>query len=184
MMNRIEGIRFNKFITILCLVFSIFSLSGCWTSAIPTPSIDQSDIQVAEDVLIYFFDALSRQDYEEAAQYHLTPNPLIYLYEDIDPNDAEALLEEACTLSEQSWCVFYCWKISEIVYREKLSSLEFIFHVRFEDEDGNMLVGGYNITPQPCLPDGCTHDEYTYQVVKVDGEFYVDGIPVFVGCWP
>jgi hypothetical protein len=146
--------------------------------------MDQSDILVAEDVLIYFFEALSRQDYREAAQYHLTPNPLTFLYDDIDTNDAESLLAEACTLSERSWCVFYCWKISEIVRREKLSSHEFLFTVRFQDEEGNILVGGDNVTPQVCGPEGCKRKEFSYVVIKKDGNFYVDGIPVFVGCWP
>jgi hypothetical protein len=184
MKNMIESIRFKKYYIKLCMVLCFLSLFGCQTKSTPTPPPIQSDLQIAEDALIEFFDALSRQDYVEAAQYHLTPNPLTFLYDYIDPNDAVSLLEEACTLSERSGCVFYCWKISEIVRREKLSSHEFLFDVRFKDEEGKILVGGDNVTPQPCGPEGCKREEFTYVVVKVDGNFYVDGIPVFVGCWP
>ncbi len=151
------------------------------TSApINDPSLD--DISRAERVLITFFDALSRGDFKVAAHYHWTPNALIYLYPDIDREDAEALLIEAC--GDRSGCQFYCWKIKDVVDRIRVSSNRFVFVVRFEDEEGNLLTGGDNVTPRVCDPPGCRHSEYAYTVIKDEGDFYVDGIPVFSGCWP
>ena len=143
-----------------------------------------NDLGSAERALLAFFDALSQGDYSQAAEYHWTPNPLASLYPDIDPADAEALLAEACTADERFGCHFYCWKVREVVSRTRLSPDEFAFVVQFEDADGNLLVGGDNVTPRACDPPGCTHSEYDYVVKKVAGDFYVNGIPVFVGCWP
>jgi hypothetical protein len=142
------------------------------------------DLDSAEQILISFFDALAQDDYREAAEYHMVPNPLMFLYRDIDPENAEDLLERACDDNDRAGCVFYCWKIKDIVRRSQASSDEFYFTVRFEDEDGNLLVGGDNVTPRVCDPPGCRHSEYSYVVRKHESRYYVDGIPVFSGCWP
>jgi hypothetical protein len=170
-----------KYFPIGFVILSIIFLVSCGNGGMTMPA---NDFDSAEGTLISFFDALSRNDFDEASKVHLAPNPLTFLYEDIDPQDAEALLSRACTPSEESWCVFYCWKIKDVVCREQVSSEEFVFRVRFEDEAGNLLTGGDNVTPQVCGPTGCIQEEFTYHVVKIDRKFYVDGIPVFAGCWP
>ncbi len=109
---------------------------------------------------------------------------MIFLYPEVDPEDAEALLTKACAADERFGCRFYCWKVKEVVSRSQLSPDEFAFAVRFEDDEGNLLIGGDNVTPRVCDPPGCTHSEYDYVVKKIAGEFYVTGIPVFSGCWP
>jgi hypothetical protein len=143
-----------------------------------------NDLEHAEQVLIAFFDALSQEDYRAAAQYHKVPNPLVFLYPDVDPENAEALLVKACNDKERFGCRFYCWKIKDIVDRTQASPGEFFFTVRFEDDDGNLLIDGDNVTPRVCDPPGCTHSEYAYTVIKSEGRFLVNGIPVFTGCWP
>src|SRR3990172_13370158 len=71
-----------------------------------------------------------------------------------------------------------------VVNRVQATPSDSHFTVRFEDGDGNLLVGGDNVTPRVCDPPGCTHSEYVYAVVKQENRFFVDGIPVFSGCWP
>jgi hypothetical protein len=152
----------------------------------PTPdgTKDASDLETAEQVLIAFFDALSQNDYRTAAFYHMVPNSLVFLYPDIDPENAEALLARACNDKERFGCLFYCWRIKDVVDRNQASSEKFFFNVRFEDNEGNLLVGGDNVTPRVCDPPGCTHSEYAYTVFMRGNRFFVDGIPVFSGCWP
>jgi len=172
--------RYSRWIIVLCAVF-IVSCGNGETTPTTTPA---SELDAAEHALKSFFLALSRNDYKEAARYHLAPNPLVFLYDDVDPGDAEALLTRACTPSEQSWCVFYCWKIKDVVSRQRVAFNEYVFDVRFEDESGKLLTTGDNVTPAPCIPPGCSREEFIYQVKKVDEKFLVDGIPVFLGCWP
>jgi hypothetical protein len=141
-------------------------------------------LAAAEQALIAFFDALSRNDYGTAALYHRVPNPLIYLYPDIDPENAEALLMRACNDEERLGCRFYYWKIKDIVDRNQGFPDEFFITVRFEDDEGNLLIGGDNVTPRVCDPPGCAHSEYAYTVVKRENRYLVAGLPVFSGCWP
>jgi hypothetical protein len=106
------------------------------------------------------------------------------LYPEIDPEDPEALLAKAYTDDERLRCRFYCWRIKDVVDRARISLEEFAFTVRFEDQEGNLLTGGDNVTPRPCNPPGCPQSEYTYVVKQIEEKFIVDGIPVFSGCWP
>jgi hypothetical protein len=170
-----------------CLWIFILSaglMASCGKGGMFLAETPESGLEAAEHVLLSFFDALSREDYRLAASYHLTPNPLSFLYEDLDPENAEALLARACTPSEQSWCVFYCWKIKDVVSRDQVAFDEYVFHVRFEDQAGHLLVDGDNVTSRPCGPTGCKQEVFIYRVILVEGKYYVDGVPVFSGCWP
>jgi hypothetical protein len=185
-----------KHVLLLSILTLSFLLFGCGGPLAGGDRVDEKgtasgstpgtadDIDSAQQTLISFFNALARDDFGEAAEYHMVPNPLMFLYPDIDPQNAEDLLERACDEHDRAGCVFYCWKIKDIVRRSQASSDEFYFTVRFEDEDGNLLIGGDNVTPRVCDPPGCMHSEYSYEVRKNEGRFYVDGIPVFSGCWP
>jgi len=126
-----------RWIVILGILFS----AGCGSSEKLSSPFPTNDIDSAEDALISFFEALSRSDFKLASQYHLTPNPLMFLYEDVDPQDAEALLRKACVKNEQSGCVFYCWKIKDVVSRTLISPDKVAFIVRFEDEGGEYSHG-------------------------------------------
>lgn len=139
-----------------------------------------NDRSEAEQTLVSFFDALSQGQYREASEYFVVPNPLTLLYTEIDPQDGAALLARAC--EDRSGCRFYCWSIKDVVKSSQASPTDFHFTVRFEDESGNLLVGGDNVTPRVCDPPGCS--QFTYTVIKISDQFYVDGIPVFTGCWP
>lgn len=185
-----------KHILLLTIIALLFLLFGCSSPLAGTDHVDErgtssgstpdpvNDLDTAEQTLLSFFDALDQNDFRKAAEYHVVPNPLMFLYRDIDPENAEDLLERACEDNDRAGCIFYCWRIKDIVRRSQASLDEFHFIVRFEDEDGNLLIGGDNVTPRVCDPPGCTHSEYSYTVRKHDGRFYVDGIPVFSGCWP
>jgi hypothetical protein len=180
-------------LTLLLITFSLIGY-GCTlispnnadSVAYPTPDATkyESDLEAAEHALIAFFDALSRHDYRTAALYTRVPNPLTYLYPDIDRENGEALLTKACNDVERRGCRFYCWKIKDVVNRTQASPDEFFFSVRFENYQGDLLIGGDNVTPRVCDPPGCTHSEYAYTVIKRENRFLVDGLPVFTGCWP
>ena len=157
------------------------STRGGFTTT-PTMLGASSDVDLAQQTLISFFETLSREEFKQASELYRVPNPLAFLYSDIDPADGEALLSRAC--SDRSSCRFYCWKIRDVVNRVQATPSDSHFTVRFEDGDGNLLVGGDNVTPRVCDPPGCTHSEYVYAVVKQENRFFVDGIPVFSGCWP
>jgi hypothetical protein len=180
---------------LLLLITGLAVLTGGCVSPIDDPGLARgeftptstmlgasSEIDLAEQTLISFFDAISKEEYKRAAALYIVPNPLAFLYSDINPANGEALLSRAC--GDRSSCQFYCWRIKDVMSRVQVSPAEYSFTVRFEDGNGNLLVGGDNVTPRVCDPPGCTHSEYVYAVVKLEDQFYVDGIPVFTGCWP
>ncbi len=130
-----------------------------------------------------FFDSLYRADYQTAANYYGgSYYALQSLYPDIDPQDQATLFKRACEGSEYA---FYCWEIRDFVGQEQVSPGKYLFTVRFEDDNGNLLTGGDNKTPTPCLPpENCPRSQYVYTVLKDEGEFLVQELPVCAGCWP
>lgn len=180
----------------ILLCFFLILITACG-SAMPTSLIAQQaagegqvsdstsgDVDVARRTLILFFEALWRGDYQTAAQVYWSPNPLQLIYKDVEPEDGEALLEKACESAVHAGCRFYCWRIKDVVGQSKVSSHSFVFTVRFEDPEGNLLSGGDNVTPGVCAPPDCPRTQFAYTVRKEGEAFYVEGVPVFSGCWP
>jgi hypothetical protein len=133
--------------------------------------------------LTAFFDSLYTGNYQTATQYYGgSYYALQSLYPAVDPEDEARLFKTACEGSEYA---FYCWKLKDIVEQKQPSPDRYLFTVRFEDDSGTLLTGGDNKTPVPCLPgEECPRSQYTYTVLKVDGEFLVQELPVCAGCWP
>ncbi len=183
----------DKLFGLLCT--AILLLTACsQTSTLPTPidtniPPDQasvstpSDLDLARSALITFFDSLYRGDYQTAANsYGGSYYALQSLFPNVDPQDHATLFKTAC---EGSGYSFYCWKLKDFVRQEQISPGRYLFTVRFEDDNGNLLNGGDNKTPVPCLPpENCPRTQYAYTVSKVMDEFLVQELPVCAGCWP
>jgi hypothetical protein len=183
----------DKLFGSLCTV--ILFLTACSsTSSLSTPidkevSPDQasvsapSDLDLARGALITFFDSLHRGNYQTATDaYGGAYYPLQSLFPDVDPQDHATLFKTAC---EGAGYAFYCWRLKEIVGQEQVSPGRYLFMVRFEDDHGNLLMGGDNKTPVPCLPpENCPRSQHTYTVLKVENAFLVQELPVCAGCWP
>jgi hypothetical protein len=180
-----HGLRL-KWVFPLTMAGMVVLMAGC-VSPEETPYAAGQDLpstpnelDAAQRTLVSFFDDLARGRYRQASEHFVVPNALTFLYDDIDPQDGEVLLARAC--GDRAGCKFFCWRIKDVIDRVQASPTTFYFTVRFEDEEGNLLIGGDNVTPRVWDPPGCT--EFKYAVVKVEDQFYVDGIPVFTGCWP
>lgn len=183
----------DKLFSSLCIM--ILLLTSCsQTSSLSTPintniSPDQapistpSDIDLARSALITFFDSLYKDDYQTAASYYGAGSYHILqsLFPDVDPQDHVTLFKTACEGSEY---IFYCWKLKDIVGQEQISPDRYLFTVRFEDDNGNLLIGGDNTTAMPCLREDCPRSQYTYTVLQVEDEFFVQELPVCADCWP
>lgn len=174
--------------------FSLLLTACGTTSSVPTPTDNStpqtqvevptpSNVDMARAALTMFFGSLYRGEYQTAASYYGgSYYGLRSLYPDVDSQDHAALLKSAC---EGSRYHFYCWKLKDVVEQRQISPGKYVLIVRFEDENGNLLTGGDNRTPVPCLPsEDCPRSQYVYTVLKVEDDFLVQELPVCVGCWP
>jgi hypothetical protein len=174
---------------------AILLLTACsQISSLPTPvnkdvcpvqaSVSTpGDLDLARSALITYFDSLYKGDYQMAANcYGGSYYPLQSLFPEVDPQNHIALFKTACEGPDYD---FYCWKLKDIVGQEQISPGRFLFTSRFEDDNGNLLTGGDNKTPVPCLPpENCPRSQFAYTVLKVEDEFLVQELPVCAGCWP
>jgi hypothetical protein len=153
------------------------------TSSVQPVSSPSSDLDLARSALITFFDSLSTGNYQTAAKYYGgSYYALQSLYPDVPAQDHAALFKAAC---QGSVYAFYCWKLKDVFQQEQISPDRYLFMVSFEDDSGNLLTGGDNKTPVPCLPtEECPRSQYTYTISKVEDEFLVQELPVCAGCWP
>lgn len=159
-------------------------LAACSKTPLVQTSISPaSDLDSARSVLVTFFDSLNTGNYQTAVKhYGGSYYALQSLYPEVPPQDHPALFKTAC---EGSTYAFYCWKLKDILEQEQISPDRYLFIVRFEDDSGELLTGGDNQTPVPCLsPEECPRSQYTYTILKVEDEFLVQELPVCAGCWP
>lgn len=181
-----QGKLFGSICTVILLLTACSQTSSLSTPIDTNISPDQaivstpSDLDLARSALITFFDSLYRGDYQTAANYYggsyyaLQP-----LFPNVDPQDHATLFKTACEGSDYA---FYCWKLKDIVGQEQISPGRYLFTVRFEDDNGNLLTGGDNKTPVPCLPpENCPRSQYAYTVLKVEDEFLVQELSVCAG---
>ncbi len=183
----------TKLISLICIVLLL--LTACSRTSSSSSPIDThippdqasvstpSDLDSARQALITFFNSLNTGYYQIAANYYGgSYYALQSLFPNIDLQDHAALFQMACEGSDYP---FYCWKLKDIVGQEQISPGRYLFTVRFEDDDGNLLTGGDNKTPVPCLPpETCPRSQYTYTVLKLETEYLVQELPVCTRCWP
>jgi hypothetical protein len=179
----------SKRIGLVCIALLLLTACSQTSSLSTAVSPDQtsvatsSDLDLARSALITFFDSLYMGNYQTAVKlYGGSYYALQSLFPNVDPQDHATLFQTAC---EGSAYAFSCWKLKDIVEQKQILPDRYLFTVRFEDERGNLLTGGDNQTPVPCLPtENCPRAEYAYTILKVEDEFVVQELPVCAGCWP
>ena len=125
-------------------------LSGCASFStlenVDAPNSASMDLELAEKVLLAYFDELSRGEYNSAAARYggdLTlmsdSNP------DVDSQDLPALFEAACTRQLQ------CLPVRTITQATQSTTETFTFRLEFSNRDGSLFVLG------PCC--GATETE-------------------------
>lgn len=138
----------------------------------PEPRPAATDLDRARAALQAYFAALHRGNYDEAASlYGGSYEQLSVFNPEIDIDDHAALFEYGCGL-------LMCLDIKNIVDEQQLADDTFQFVVEFQNNDGSLFVLG------PCC--GATEEDmppmsqFPYTVKKIDGQFLVQELPVFV----
>jgi hypothetical protein len=153
-------------------------LSACngQIEAIPTntPSSPSSDIDIARQVLIQYFEELNTGNFAVAAElYGGDLSELITWNADIDSNDPATLLQAACERQLQ------CLTIREITFATQTDLSNFEFMIEFSSADGTLFELG------PCCGETATEmppvSEFPCKVTKSQvGDFLVMCLPVYV----
>ena len=144
---------------------------GTAAGAQGTPS---ADLEAARQALTGYFAALNDGRYGEAAGYYGGSYEILTGYNpDIPPEDYEALLDAGCRYNG-----LQCLKVREIVKAEQLSPTEFSLTAEFANPDGSLFQRG------PCCGEDPAQSppesQFTFTVVKRDGKFLVQELPVYV----
>lgn len=97
-----------------------------------------TNFKMAELVLIRYFYFLNIGRYDKAVKYHGGGYAyLVDLNPAVDPADHQELLRRACEFNGLK-----CLQIKEVIARETVSSSEFWFKVRFQNDDGSLFEKG------------------------------------------
>ena len=133
-----------------------------------------ADLESARQALLAYFTALNAGRYAEAAGYYGGSYEILTGYNpDIQPENHEALLDAGCRYNG-----LQCLKVREIVKTEQLSPTEFGLTVEFANPDGSLFQRG------PCCGEDPAQSppesQFAYTVVKSDGKFLVQELPVYV----
>lgn len=156
-------------VTVIILTCLALALGGCGQS-----SITDAETQQAAAALQAYFNALSQGRYAEAVELYggsyETPQ---YFNPDVNPQEHEQLFELVCTVNG-----LQCLQVHEILQSKRLDADTFSFLITFTGRDGGVFVLG------PC----CGADEtqmppvsqFTYTVKRIDGQFKVMELPVYV----
>ncbi len=135
---------------------------------------ERSDEALAEKALTDYLTYLSEGDYQGAVDLYGGSYEMLQGYNpNVDPSDYAALLEHGCTYNG-----FRCLQPQEITYVGTNSAGEFVFSVKFLDENGEMLVIG------PCCGGNATdsppRSEFSLRVQKSGpGQFKVLDLPPY-----
>jgi hypothetical protein len=155
-----------------------FAIGACShsTQAQPTrtPASPSAEIEAARETLTAYFDELYSGEYASAAsRYGGELTTLIDSNPDVDPADASALFEAACTYQLR------CLPVRSIVFARQIDTATFEFSVEFSNPDGSLFILG------PCC--GATETEmppisqFDCAVEKTGaGKFEVLCLPVYV----
>jgi len=164
----------KRFSFCLLIITTIISLAAC--NATSETSLDlelPGDDMRAMGILIDFFQNLYTGEYEEAARlYAGTYENMINHNPEIDPQDHATLLRNACTINGAQ-----CIRVKSIELQDKISSIEYIFTVEFQNADNSLFVSG------SCCGEEETevlyHSVFSFRVSKnAEGNFQVmDMVP-------
>jgi len=139
-----------------------------------TKPATKTDIELAREALIDYFNFLNKKQYSEAIKYHGSGYEFLQAWNPrIDINDHISLLKNGCEING-----LQCLKIKNILSQQQISSTEFKFLVQFENNDGTLFKRG------PCC--GATEEQmptktdFEYTVKKVNNDFLIMTPPVYV----
>src|SRR5574341_382782 len=141
-------------------------------SKVTTPVSTQAPAEAARQALEAYFSALSAGRFADAAAlYGGDYQVLVDNNPDLDPNDHEGLLKNACQING-----FVCkLAIKDYVSESQPSETEFIFTVEFQTSDGELFSSG------PCCGAAPTENppvtQFEYHVQLVDGKYLVMDLP-------
>ncbi len=138
---------------------------------------DPEELGSARNVLVAFFDLLSKGEYSVAAElYGGTYENLIDLNPSTNPDDHAALLEQACMING-----FQCFPVKQVLQEKQEWPDGFIFKVEFTRPDGSLLELG------PCcgetVPDSSPKSQFDFTVMRIpqEGNIYlVRELPVYI----
>ena len=131
-----------------------------------------SDLKNAEDNLVLFFDFISDRNYNKGISLYGGGYANLYDWNpDVDPFDKHLLFSRGC--EQNGW---QCLKIKSVISKSKVGPDKYSFKVQFLNSDGTLFVkhaleGAENQQDQT---------EFTYEVVKQNGKFFVITEPLYI----
>jgi hypothetical protein len=131
------------------------------------------DSEQAREVLIAFFDTLSKGNYAEAtALYGGSYETLVDWNPDVSPDDHSTLWHSGCSVNG-----LQCLKVLTATFNERTATGEYIFTVQFSNPDGSLFVREACCGETPTSPPVW---QFEYRVVRGgDGQYRVLDLPVF-----
>jgi hypothetical protein len=122
------------------------------------------DLDRARQVLQAYFDLLHDGHYAEAVSYYGGGYEVLWEWNpSISRDDHAALFENGCQVNG-----LQCLAIKAIAVEQEVSAVEYLFTVEFADDDGSTFARESSV------------ERFDYTVKKVDGEFLVQELPVYV----
>lgn len=130
-----------------------------------------TELDRAQSALETYFKLLHDGRYSEAVTYYGGSYDVLEGYNPPDVGHPATLLEDACTKNG-----FQCLPVKRVVDARQAGSDAFNFAVEFARSDGSLLM-----QPDGDPPSGAaTPYTFPFTVVKVDGSFLVQELPVYL----
>ena len=132
-----------------------------------SPVFSLDDLEQARETLSSYFSLLHAGRYSEVVNLYGGSYDILRDWNPaIDPDDYAALFESGCETNG-----LMCLNVASFLLKEVASPHEFKFNVEFITEDGSLFVSGSETSPQ---------SQFTYTVMKVDIQFLIQDLPVYV----
>ncbi len=169
----------GKIVLVILLIALIGALGYAVITKYFTPAQDiqktttKTDIQLARESLITYFNLLNEKRYAEAIKYRGNGYEGLQNWNPaMDANDHVSLVMTGCEMN--GW---RCLKIKDVITQKQTSPADFEFVVQFANDNGTLFKRG------PCC--GATEEEmptetdFKYSVKKEGGNFQVMTDPVY-----
>jgi len=135
--------------------------------ATSSPVFSLNDLRQASETLFSYLSFLHAGRYAEAVNLYGGRYDILRDWNPaVDPDDYAALFESGCETNG-----LMCLDVAGVLLKEAVSSHEFKFNVEFINEDGSLFVSGPETSPQ---------SQFIYTVMKVDIQFLIQDLPVYV----